>query len=132
MIEPKIILKNMPEEINGVCMSDGIKAVIFINKNLNSTQRECAIIHELIHLTDYPDCNFYECKNYYEICRCNWIENKVSKKTAKRLISDSILKKLIMPYLDTYPLSVLADEVNVTEEVLKVRLEVFKNGKTTR
>lgn len=126
MDEPKIIIKNLPDEINGLYLTNGKKAVIYINSNLNNTQKVCVIAHELTHHYYYPDCNFYKCKNYSEICNCNWVENRIEKKTAKTLIPDLALESLVIPYLDIYPLSVLAEEINATEEILKLRLEIYK------
>lgn len=126
MDEPKIIIKNLPDEINGLYLSNGKRAAIYINSNLNNAQKVCAIAHELIHHYYYPDCNFYKCTNYFEICNCNWIENKTAKKVTEWLISDIVFERLVLPYLDIYPLSVLAEEINVTEEILKLRLEIYK------
>ncbi|MCL4415255.1 MAG: hypothetical protein M1365_00930 [Actinobacteria bacterium] len=118
----------MPDSLNAVYLAKDDRAIICINSKLNRTQRECALTHELIHHEYYPECNFYKCNTYYDICQCNWIENRIEEKTARWLISDSILESLVIPYVDVYPLSDIADEVNVTEDLLKLRLEIYKKS----
>jgi len=125
--EPKIIIKNMPDEFNAVYLSDNNHASIYINSKLNNTKKLCVIMHELIHHYYYPACNFYACNSYHEICQCNWIENRINKKVAKTLITDEILASKVLPYVASYSLSELAEEINVTEDILKLRLNIFLN-----
>jgi Zn-dependent peptidase ImmA (M78 family) len=124
--EPKIILKDMPDGFNGIYLTDKKHTFIYINSSLNRNEKVCTIAHELMHHQFYPDCNFYSCKNYYQLCQCNWIENRIDKKTAKWLIPDLVLETLVLPYINIYPLSVLAEDLSVTEELLKLRLEIYK------
>jgi len=116
----------MPKKFKGFldCNPDPI---IVINSRLNYAERRCVYFEELIHYQYFKNCDFYKCKTYYELCHCNWKENKVKRRLAVLLISSNLLKNKVMPYLDTYPLSVIAEDINVTEELLKLRLEIY-NG----
>ncbi|MHB9128436.1 MAG: ImmA/IrrE family metallo-endopeptidase [Candidatus Humimicrobiaceae bacterium] len=123
--EPQIIIKDMPEEFRGIYLTDGKYSCVYVNAKLDTANRICTIVHELIHHKYYPNCNFYDCKTYFDICQCNWIENKINKKVAKILISDEILARKVFPYIASYSLSELAEEINITEELLKLRLNIF-------
>jgi len=46
---------------------------------------------------------------------------------AKFLILDLVLKTLAIPYLKSYPLNIIAKDIGVTEKILRLRLEVYKN-----
>lgn len=125
MNEPKVILKDLPDEINGVLLTDDFHSKIYINSNLNNTQKVCAIAHELIHFYSYRDCNYYKCKKYFEVCNCNWIENKIEKEVAYSLIPEIALESFIIPYLESYSLFELSEEIGVTENLLRLRLEKY-------
>ncbi len=124
----KIILKDMPDEFNGIYMSDGKNNSIYVNSKLSRAERTYTVMHELMHYYIYQDCDYYSCKSYYEICNCNWIENKINKKIVELFIPTELIKSII-PYLESYPISEIAEEINVTENLLRMRLERYKNDK---
>jgi len=129
MTEPKIYLKQLPKNIRGVYDNNSKnEPIIIINTNQTEIEKRCTLVEELIHHSYYPDCNYYKCKNIYQISICNWIENKVKKIVAEFMIPDEVLNKEVIPYLESYSLGEIAEEIGVTESLLKRRLENLKKG----
>jgi len=125
MTEPKVYYRDLPQGIKGVYDGRDNEPIIVINQNLTEIEKKCTLAEELIHHEYYPDCNYYRCRNYYELTLCNAKEYRVKKKLALKLIPLKVLKKNILPYLDAYPLRVLAEEVDVTEAILTLRLRIY-------
>lgn len=126
MSEPKIYYKQLPKNIKGIYDNNSKdEPIIVINTNQTEIEKRCTLTEELIHHEYYPDCNFYKCKNMFQLLICNWIENKVKNMIADNLISDDLLLNKVLPYLGSYYLSELAEEIDVTENLLKLRLEKY-------
>ena len=127
MSEPKIYYKQLPNSIKGLYNNNTKnEPVIIINTNQTEIEKRCTLTEELIHHEFYPDCNFYKCKDIMQLYICNWIENKVKNLLADILIPDEILLSKIIPYLDSYSMFELAEEIGVTESLLRLRLEKYK------
>lgn len=125
-MNPKIYETKLPNKIKGIYYKGKNETFILVNKNLKSNEKICTIVEELIHHKYFSNANYYSCKNYYQIEHINWVEVKVKKLVAELLIPDVVLETFVLPYMDK-ALKEIAEEINVTEEILKIRLEIYKN-----
>lgn len=125
-MKPKIYEIDLPQKIKGIYDNSNNESIVLINKNMTHSEKICTTIEELIHCKYFPDANYCNCNNYYDVEKCRWIECKVKKMVAKTLIPDIVLETHVLPYLESYSLNEIAEEINVTEEILKLRLEEYK------
>jgi hypothetical protein len=51
------------------------------------------------------------------------LKTRLLKKLLRGLIPDLVFENMVLPYLDIYPLSTIAEDIGVTEDLLKLRLE---------
>ena len=126
MSELKIYYKQLPNNIKGLYDNNKKnEPIIIINTNQTEIEKRYTLTEELIHFQYYPDCNFYKCKTMMQLSICSWIENKVKNLMVNILISDEILLTKVIPYLKSYSIYELAEEIGVTESLLSLKLEKY-------
>lgn len=127
----KIRDKDMPPEIPGLYVRRGEKQVIFLDHKLGQADRRSILAEELWHARlshsgDYTTCS---CRLEEDIRRCKQ-EREARTRAADELIPD----EKILPYLNIeVPLSVVAEELWVSEELVAIKIESMKlRGKWIR
>ena len=119
-----VIEKKLPPNISGFYYRNGSKKLICIEKDLDKKNKRITFAEELGY-------HFYSSgKAFFISKKVNNTPNIVEKKSrdfaARLLIPDNILEA-ITNYIDFYPLQFIANEIGVTEDLLKLRLKIAKS-----
>jgi len=122
-----VIEKYLPSRLKGFYFRKGRDMLICLEKRLNNLNKKMVLAHELGH-------HFKSYGDTFNISKIDCNDISRSELVAKRweadfLIPEIILENNVLPYLDIYPLCIIAEDINVTEEILKIRLEIYKNDK---
>lgn len=123
--KPDSVEKPLPEGIKGVCYSDAEDRFILINSCMTEIEKRCTEAHELIHHELTPG---HKIATYFRVAESIPVlkaERKVEKETALELISEERLKEVLARAEDMRE-SEIAEELGVTVEVLRLRIELYR------
>jgi Zn-dependent peptidase ImmA (M78 family) len=117
--------KRLPSGIEGFYVSDSLDKFIVVDSTLTEIKKNCIITHELIHHQRTPGHQAVAHFSVTEAIPVRKAERKVEKETALALISDKELEKALAKAGDRTEWEI-AEELGVTVDVLRLRIELYK------
>jgi Zn-dependent peptidase ImmA (M78 family) len=117
--------KRLPSGIEGFYVSDGLDKFIVVDSTLTEIKKNCVITHELIH---YQKTSGHQAVAHFSVTGAiptRKAERKVEKETALALISDRELEQALSKAEDQTEWQI-AEELGVTVDVLRLRIELYK------
>lgn len=117
--------KRLPFGIQGFYVSEGLDKFIVVDSNLTEIKKNCVIAHELIHHRKTPGHQAIAYFSVTEAIPTRKAERKVEKETALALISERELEEALAKAGDRTEWEI-AEELGVTVDVLRLRIELYK------